>query len=66
MSWRDIKKMRFELEEKGYFVESINDEYIVLSKLSENNGKLYYAYSDIYDINGNIKVFDFNVKEDKY
>ena len=65
MSWRDIKKMRFELEEKGYFVESINDEYIVLSKLSEDNGKLYYAYSDIYDINGNIKVFDFNVKEDK-
>ena len=65
MSWRDIKRMRFELEEKGYFVESINDEYIVLSKLSEDNGKLYYAYSDIYDINGNIKVFDFNVKEDK-
>lgn len=65
MSWRDIKRMRFELESKGYFVESINDEYIVLSKLSEDNGKLYYAYSDIYDINGNIKVFDFNVKEDK-
>lgn len=66
MSWRDIKRMRFELESKGYFVESINDEYIVLSKLSEDNGKLYYAYSDIYDINGDIKVFDFNVKEDKY
>ena len=65
MSWRDIKRMRFELEEKGYFVESVNDEYIVLSKLSEDNGKLYYAYSDIYDIYGNIKVFDFNVKEDK-
>ena len=65
MSWRDIKRMRFELEEKGYFVEFINDEYIVLSKLSENNGKLYYAYSDIYDMNGDIKVFDFNVKEDK-
>ena len=65
MSWRDIKRMRFELESKGYFVESINDEYIVLSKLSEDNGKLYYVYSDIYDINGNIKVFDFNVKEDK-
>lgn len=65
MSWRDIKRMRFELEEKGYFVESINDEYIVLSKLSEDNGKLYYVYSDIYEINGNIKVFDFNVKEDK-
>ena len=65
MSWRDIKRMRFELEAKGYFVESINDEYIVLSKLSEDNGKLYYVYSDIYDINGNIKVFDFNVKEDK-
>lgn len=65
MDWRDIKRMRFELESKGYFVESINDEYIVLSKLSEDNGKLYYAYSDIYDINGNIKVFDFNVKEDK-
>ena len=65
MSWRDIKRMRFELEEKGYFVESINNEYMVLSKLSEDNGKLYYAYSDIYDINGNIKVFDFNVKEDK-
>ena len=65
MDWRDIKRMRFELEAKGYFVESINDEYIVLSKLSEDNGKLYYAYSDIYDINGNIKVFDFNVKEDK-
>ena len=65
MSWRDIKRMRFELESKRYFVESINDEYIVLSKLSEDNGKLYYAYSDIYDINGNIKVFDFNVKEDK-
>lgn len=65
MSWRDIKRMRFELESKGYFVESINDEYIVLSKLSEDNGKLYYAYSDIYDINGDIKVFDFNVKEDK-
>ena len=65
MSWRDIKRMRFELEQKGYFVESINDEYIVLSKLSEDNGKLYYAYSDIYDIYGNIKVFDFNVKEDE-
>lgn len=65
MSWRDIKRMRFELEEKGYFVESINDEYIVLSKLSEDNGKLYYAYSDIYDMNGDIKVFDFNVKEDE-
>ena len=65
MDWRDIKRMRFELEAKGYFIESINDEYIVLSKLSEDNGKLYYAYSDIYDINGNIKVFDFNVKEDK-
>lgn len=65
MNWRDIKRMRFELEEKGYFVEVINDEYIVLSKLSEDNGKLYYAYSDIYDIYGNIKVFDFNVKEDK-
>ena len=65
MDWRDIKRMRFELEAKGYFVESINDEYIVLSKLSEDNGKLYYAYSDIYDINGNIKVFDFNMKEDK-
>lgn len=65
MSWRDIKRMRFELESKGYFVESINDEYIVLSKLSEDNGKLYYAYSDIYDMNGDIKVFDFNVKEDK-
>ena len=65
MSWRDIKRMRFELESKGYFIESINDEYIVLSKLSEDNGKLYYAYSDIYDINGDIKVFDFNVKEDK-
>ena len=65
MSWRDIKRMRFELEEKGYFVESINDEYMVLSKLSEDNGKLYYAYSDIYDMNGDIKVFDFNVKEDK-
>ena len=65
MDWRDIKRMRFELESKGYFVESINDEYIVLSKLSEDNGKLYYAYSDIYDINGDIKVFDFNVKEDK-
>ena len=66
MSWRDIKRMRFELEAKGYFVESINDEYIVLSILSEDNGKLYYAYSDIYDINGIIKVFDFNVKKDKY
>lgn len=65
MSWRDIKRMRFELEAKGYFIESICDEYMVLSKLSEDNGKLYYAYSDIYDINGNIKVFDFNVKEDK-
>lgn len=65
MSWRDIKRMRFELEAKGYFVESINNEYMVLSKLSEDNGKLYYAYSDIYDINGDIKVFDFNVKEDK-
>ena len=65
MDWRDIKRMRFELESKGYFVESINNEYIVLSKLSEDNGKLYYAYSDIYDINGDIKVFDFNVKEDK-
>ena len=65
MSWRDIKRMRFELEEKGYFVESINNEYMVLSKLSEDNGKLYYAYSDIYDMNGDIKVFDFNVKEDK-
>ena len=65
MDWRTIKRMRFELEQKGYFVESINDEYIVLSKLSEDNGKLYYVYSDIYDINGNIKVFDFNVKKDK-
>ena len=65
MDWRTIKEMRLSLEEKGYFVESVNDEYIVLSKLSEDNGKLYYAYSDIYDINGNIKVFDFNVKEDK-
>ena len=65
MDWRTIKEMRLNLEEKGYFVESINDEYIVLSKLSEDNGKLYYAYSDIYDINGDIKVFDFNVKEDK-
>ena len=65
MDWRTIKRMRFELEAKGYFVESINDEYIVLSKLSEDNGKLYYVYSDIYEINGNIKVFDFNVKEDK-
>ena len=65
MDWRTIKEMRFSLEQRGYFVESINDEYIVLSKLSEDNGKLYYAYSDIYDINGDIKVFDFNVKEDK-
>lgn len=65
MSWRDIKRMRFELEERGYFVEAIHDEYIVLSKLSESNNNLYYAYSDIYDIYGNIKVFDFNVKEDK-
>ena len=65
MSWKDIKKMRFNLEERGYFVEVIHDEYIVLSKLSEDNGKLYYAYSDIYDMNGDIKVFDFNVKEDK-
>ena len=65
MDWRTIKEMRFSLESKGYFIESICDEYIVLSKLSEDNGKLYYAYSDIYDINGNIKVFDFNVKEDK-
>ena len=65
MDWRTIKRMRFELEQKGYFVESINDEYIVLSKLSEDNGKLYFVYSDIYDINGNIKVFDFNVKKDK-
>lgn len=65
MDWRTIKEMRFSLESKGYFVEFINDEYMVLSKLSEDNGKLYYAYSDIYDINGNIKVFDFNVKEDK-
>ena len=65
MDWRTIKEMRFSLESKGYFVESVNDEYIVLSKLSEDNGKLYYAYSGIYDINGNIKVFDFNVKEDK-
>lgn len=65
MDWRIIKRMRFELESKGYFVESINNEYIVLSKLSEDNGKLYYAYSDIYDINGDIKVFDFNVKKDK-
>ena len=65
MDWRTIKRMRFELEERGYFVEAIHDEYIVLSKLSESNGNLYCAYSDIYDINGNIKVFDFNVKEDK-
>ena len=65
MDWRTIKRMRFELEAKGYFVEAIHDEYIVLSKLSESNGNLYCAYSDIYDINGNIKVFDFNVKEDK-
>lgn len=65
MDWRTIKEMRFSLESKGYFIESICDEYMVLSKLSEDNGKLYYAYSDIYDINGNIKVFDFNVKEDK-
>lgn len=65
MDWRTIKEMRFSLESKGYFIESICDEYIVLSKLSEDNGKLYYAYSDIYDMNGNIKVFDFNVKEDK-
>lgn len=65
MDWRTIKEMRLSLEEKGYFVESVNDEYIVLSKLSEDNGKLYYAYSDIYDMNGDIKVFDFNVKEDK-
>ena len=65
MDWRTIKEMRFSLESKGYFIESICDEYIVLSKLSEDNGKLYYAYSDIYDINGNIKVFDFNVKEDE-
>lgn len=65
MDWRTIKEMRFELEENGFYIEAITDEYIVLSKLSEDNGKLYYAYSDIYDINGNIKVFDFNVKEDK-
>ena len=65
MDWRTIKRMRFELEERGYFVEAIHDEYIVLSKLSEDNRKLYYVYSDIYDINGDIKVFDFNVKEDK-
>ena len=65
MNWRTIKEMRFSLESKGYFIESICDEYMVLSKLSEDNGKLYYAYSDIYDMNGDIKVFDFNVKEDK-
>ena len=65
MDWRTIKEMRFELEENGFYIEAITDEYIVLSKLSEDNGKLYYAYSGIYDINGNIKVFDFNVKEDK-
>ena len=65
MNWRTIKEMRFSLESKGYFIESICDEYMVLSKLSEDNGKLYYAYSDIYDINGDIKVFDFNVKKDK-
>ena len=65
MDWKTIKKMRFELEENGFYIEAITDEYMVLSKLSEDNGKLYYAYSDIYDINGNIKVFDFNVKEDK-
>ena len=65
MDWRTIKEMRFELEENGFYIEAITDEYIVLSKLSEDNGKLYYAYSGIYDINGDIKVFDFNVKEDK-
>ena len=65
MDWKTIKEMRFELEENGFYIEAITDEYIVLSKLSEDNGKLYYAYSGIYDINGNIKVFDFNVKEDK-
>ena len=65
MDWKTIKEMRFELEENGFYIEAITDEYIVLSKLSEDNGKLYYAYSGIYDMNGDIKVFDFNVKEDK-
>ena len=32
--------MRFELEENGFYIEAITDEYIVLSKLSEDNGKL--------------------------
>ena len=34
MDWRTIKEMRFELEENGFYIEAITDEYMVLSKLS--------------------------------
>lgn len=65
MDWRTIKEVRFELELRGYFIESICDKYIVVSLLKDESEKLYFCYPGVYDGEGKHKVFDFNVKEDK-
>jgi hypothetical protein len=63
MDWRTIKEIRFELEFRGYFVESMTDKFIVVSLLKDENKKLFYVYPGVYDGEGKHKVFDLNLKE---
>ena len=63
MDWKTIKEMRFELEENGFYIEAINDKFIVVSLLKDENKKLFYVYPGVYDGEGKHKVFDLNLKE---
>ena len=63
MNWRTIKEMRFELEERGYFVESVNDEYFVISNLKDNDDKMYYVYEGVFETDGKLKIFNSNFKK---
>ena len=64
MDWREIKATRFELEKRGYFIESFNEKCFIISNLKDNDSKLYYVYPNVRE-NGMLKIFDFNIKEDK-
>jgi hypothetical protein len=44
MDWRTIKRVRMKLEHMGFFVEKIEDEYILCTNLDDDDEELYYIY----------------------
>ena len=63
MTREQIFDVKEELMSRGYFIESFNEKVFIVSKLKEDNGKLYYVYPGVYDGEGKHKVFDLNLRE---